>query len=143
MRHHKEVWKLKFNLIFPLRPGLGREGLSYRNFKSFFQSFSCGRLNRLIFPLSTEDDCTTLFPLKQKLIYWNYTPHFNERRTRLSKLVLNTTEFSTCKTLEKVWHFFKNNILDSKHRRKTFFFFKKQKIIVGRACRPTNLFGLA
>ena len=35
MRHHKEVWKQKFNLIFSLRPFflLGREGLMSRNFE--------------------------------------------------------------------------------------------------------------
>ena len=27
MRHHKHVWKLKVNLSFSLRPGLGQEGL--------------------------------------------------------------------------------------------------------------------
>ena len=30
MRHHKEVRKWKFTLIFSLRPGLGQEGLTFK-----------------------------------------------------------------------------------------------------------------
>ena len=67
--------------------------------RTFFKALVVVTLRRLIFPFSTEDDCTALmFRKKYTCSYWDYTQHFHRYHTRLSKVFLKATEFKARKT---------------------------------------------